>query len=330
LSNDALISIRSLIENKYGLENLPKESRIYKTKSKSAQEAHEAIRPTDVNITPTEASEFLDKDDLALYSLIWRRTVACQMIPAEYKRRAIDVKNLEYLFRNSDQVLMNSGYLNAYEISPTELSKNEIKENDTLFYNKFDHNQHYTQPPARYNEASLIKSLESFGIGRPSTYAAIISTIQQRGYVTKENKAFKPEDVGYVVTDLLQNHFENIVDVDFTSKMEDDLDQIASGKKEWIPVIDSFYKPFIKRIEEKGKEINKEDIVVLGESEEKCELCGSKMVIKLGRFGRFLSCSKFPECKGIKSLSAEENLEELFEKYEEPKECSVCKSKMEL
>lgn len=327
LSKEALASIRTFVQDSYGRDLLPENPRIYKTKSKSAQEAHEAIRPTNISMTPEIASKFLESDDLKLYSLIWKRTVATQMNSAEYLKRNIEVLNGEYLFRNSNQVLQKPGYLTVYGQQKANLEDFDIKEGDLLDFVKFIHTQHFTEPPPRYNEASLVKALESFGIGRPSTYSAIISTIQVRGYVSKENKAFKPEDIGYVVTDLLVKHFPEIVDIGFTAKIEDDLDSVAEGKKKWVPVIDDFYKPFEKLLEKKSKEINKDDFVVLEKSDEKCELCGSEMLVKLGKFGRFLSCSKFPECKGIKSIAVEGETD-LLEKYEPAGVCEKCGSKM--
>lgn len=330
LSNESVSAIRSVIINQFGKENLEQKPRVYKTKSKSAQEAHEAIRPTDVAFTPSDAAKVLPKDELNLYQLIWQRTVACQMVPAQYKRLTIDVEKLDFIFRNSNQSLVSPGYLSVYHRGLDKEPVLDFSTGDILKLKDIESTQHFTQPPARYNEASLVKALESYGIGRPSTYSAIISTILQRGYVVQENKALKPEDIGYVVTDLLKNHFPEIVDVNFTSGMEEDLDAVARGEKEWVPVIDAFYKPFEKLLEKKDKEINKEDVVVLEESDEVCEKCGAKMVVKLGRFGKFLSCTKFPECKGMKSLAADEDLEKILENHEKPEKCDKCGEDMEL
>lgn len=330
LSNESIESIRKHIAENYSKELLPEKPNYYKAKSKLVQEAHEAIRPTDIDLTPEMAKGFLTADELKLYKLIWLKTVASQMVPAEYTRISIDVDNQNYVFRHTNQYVIKPGYLSVYNKNSEKIDEFNLKKGDKLKLYKLEKTQHFTQPPARYNEASLVKALESFGIGRPSTYAPIISTIQVRGYVSKENKAFKPEDIGYVVNDLLTVHFPAIVDFDFTSDMENDLDDIAIGKKKWVPVIGNFYEPFEKLLIKKEKEIKKEEIVVLGESDEKCELCDSDMVIKLGRYGRFLSCVKFPKCKGMKSLESAEDLTEILEKYEEPGKCLKCGKKMEL
>lgn len=329
LSKEAVTAIRKYVETNLSKDLLTEKPVEYKKKSKLAQEAHEAIRPAHVDISPSDAKKFLGKDELKLYTLIWNRAVASQMVPAEYMRMNVDVENSGYLFRAVEQFLVKPGYLTVYGKKKQSVQDNILVEGDKLSLDELLTEQHFTKPPARYNEASLVKDLEANGVGRPSTYASIISTILARGYVTKENKAFKPEDTGIVVTDLLIRHFPEIVDLDFTSRMEADLDNVAAGKTDWIPVVDEFYKPFAKLLKKKEKEIKKEDIVVLGDSDEKCELCGKKMIIKLGKYGRFLSCSDFPKCKGIKSLE-EEDAEELAEKYEAAPVCPKCGGEMTL
>jgi len=327
LSKQAVKSIRDYVSNDLGKDLLESTPRVYKKKVKSAQEAHEAIRPTDITITPEKASKFLQADELKLYDLIWKRTVATQMVSAEYVRVKIDVDCEDYLFRNSHQSLIKPGYLSLYSRSEEDLKNLEYAKGELLILDGIEKEQHFTQPPARYNEASLVKALESYGVGRPSTYSSIISTILARGYVSKESGYFKPEDTGIVVTDLLVKHFPQIVDLDFTSTMEDNLDEIANGEKEWIPVVKEFYGPFEKLLLKKEKEIKKEDVVILGKSDETCDICGKEMVIKLGRYGRFLSCPDFPDCKGIKSILVEDP-EELAEKYEPAKKCPDCGADM--
>ncbi len=202
-----------------------------------------------------------------------------------------------------------------------------IEKGDELEKIEFVNEQKYTQPPARYTEASLIKKLEELGIGRPSTYATIITTIQARGYVIRDGKALCPVDVGRIVTNFLRNNFSRLVDYEYTAKVEDELDGIAMGKKKYVPVIDNEYKPLMSSIAVAEEKVKKEDVVILGDSEEKCSQCGGKMVIRVGRYGKFLSCANFPECKGMKDLSgSEESLD--FDKYAHPTECPVCKSKL--
>lgn len=327
MSEEAIGNVRAYISNNYSAEYLEKDARHYKTTSRGAQEAHECIRPTDITITPKVAAGFLDKDDLRLYSLLWNRTVATQMSQAVYSRLTILGESGDYLLSNSSQNLVFPGYQILYSAVIAEQENVNVKKGDSLSIDNIDASQHFTQPPARYNEASLVKTLEKYGIGRPSTYSSIISTIQARGYVEKKSGSFEPTDTGFVVNDLLVKHFPEIVDYNFTAEMEEDLDEIALGKKEWVPIIDAFYKPFHSLIEKKEKSIDKEDVVVLGESDEVCDKCGASMIVKLGKYGRFLSCSKFPDCKGMKSIS--EEIDEKFkEKYLIPKKCEECKGQM--
>jgi len=330
LSKESVKNIRAEILKQFGKDYLENSPRVYKTKSKSAQEAHEAIRPTDITFTPKEESKVLKSNELKLYAMIWKRTMACQMTASKYKRFTVDVENLKYLFRNSNQYLVFPGYLIIYEKEMEDSALLDFQIDEVLNFKNVESTQHFTQPPARYNEASLVKALESFGIGRPSTYSQIISTILNRGYVIQENKALVPKDVGYVVTDLLIKHFPEIVDLNFTSKIEDDLDSVARGEKEWVPIIDSFFVPFEKLIKKKEKEIDKEDVVVLEKSDELCDICGANMVVKLGKYGKFLSCSKFPDCKGMKSINAEDELIQILERNEDSGKCDLCNNDMEL
>ncbi|HLG26085.1 MAG TPA: type I DNA topoisomerase [Candidatus Gracilibacteria bacterium] len=317
LSETALKQAREVISNSFGKEYALDAPRYYKGR-KGAQEAHEAIRPVDLSIKPDDVKTYLDKDQYRLYELVWKRMLACQMAEARLKAVGVDItpakdgKSLDYTFRATGQTIEFPGFIRVYveDYDHPEESENDkekllpkLEEGDSLKLNKdLTPNQHFTKPPPRYTEASLVKKLESEGIGRPSTYAPTISTIMTRGYVERENKQLKPTDLAEVVTDMLVEHFPHIVDYKFTAEMEEKLDLIAEGKKEWVPVINEFYTPFHKTVAEKTNSLKKEDIVNLEKTDEKCEKCGSPMIVKLGRFGKFLSCSNYPECKIAKPL----------------------------
>jgi DNA topoisomerase-1 len=244
-----------------------------------------------------------------------------------------DVKSPEYMFVMSGERVIFDGFrkvLGGGRNSDDDVQKiSRIEKGDEFELLSFANEQKFTVPPARYTEASLIKKLEELGIGRPSTYATIISTISARGYVEREGKSMYPTDVGRVVTNFLRNNFKKLVDYEYTAKVEDELDGIARGEKKYIPVIDAQYKPLMADIAKALKDVNKEDVVILGDSEEKCPICGGKMVVRVGRYGKFLSCAKFPKCTGMKDISGVvENLD--FEKYAHPTECPVCKSRLVL
>ena len=303
LASSALSQIRKLIAKEFGEKYLPSSPRFYKTKTKVAQEAHEAIRPTNVGLQ-VQSSKFkvqssLGGDGRKLYELIWKRAVSCQMNPAIFDQQTVDVSAKNYLFRATGQVMKFDGFLKVYSGSfgekDTELPK--LTEGEKLDLVKLNSSQHFTQPPARYTEATLIKELEKHGIGRPSTYAPTISTIQSRGYVSKDGRALVPQDVGMVVNDLLVEHFPEIVDFKFTARMEDDLDEIADGKKKWVPIIEEFYKPFEKKLLVKSEALDKSEITTLERTKERCPECGELLIVKLGKYGKFLSCSGFPKCK---------------------------------
>jgi len=336
LAESALKKMKQVIDKEYGKEYSLETPRKYKGK-KGAQEAHEAIRPVDVALKPEDVKQYLDKDQLKLYELIWKRAIACQMAQAVFDRTRVDIeckksgKDLGYEFRATGQVMKFPGFIKVYKEGtdhPDEDDSGEnmlpkLKEGQDLDNVSVESSQHFTKPPARYTEASLVKKLEAEGIGRPSTYAPTISTIINRGYIEKEQKQLKPTDVGEVVNDLLVEHFNNIVDYQFTARMEEDLDDIAEGKKEWEPIVDEFYKPFHKNIEKKEKELKKED-VVNEETDKVCDQCGKKMVIKLGRFGKFLSCSGYPDCKNAQPLEEKTKEEKELEKKLAGKKCDKC------
>ncbi|MFH1375975.1 MAG: type I DNA topoisomerase, partial [Patescibacteria group bacterium] len=333
LAASAVKSARAVIEQKFGKEFVPISARAFTAKAKGAQEAHEAIRPTDPACAPESLKDTLENDVYRLYELIWRRFLACQMAEAVLDQTGVDVAAKDYIFRATGQIIKFAGFLAVYkrgydsveeERADSEKILPEINENELLNLLKLLSEQHFTKPLARYTEATLVKKLESEGIGRPSTYAPTISTIQVRGYVEKDGKALRPTDTGTVVNDFLVKHFERIMDYQFTAKMEEQLDEIAEGKHRWNEVIGNFYKPFHSEIEEKTETIKKED-VVNEETDEKCDKCGKPMVIKLGRFGKFLSCSAYPECKNAKPLDKkqEEQNKDLEEKIA-GKKCPEC------
>ena len=342
LSKQATSAMKKMIEKEYGKEYALDKPRAYKSK-KGAQEAHEAIRPVDATLHPDDVAEYLDKDQLRLYELIWKRAVASQMAAAIFDREAVDIETEKhgYLFRANGQRVKFPGFIKAYieDVDDEDAKKDhvenllpELKKDQEVHEKELIPKQHFTQPPPRYTEASLVKKLESEEIGRPSTYAPTISTIMTRGYVEKEEGALKPTDTALVVNDMLVKHFPNVVSIGFTAKMEDDLDRIAAGKEEWEKFIEDFYDPFHDNVVEKTESIKKED-VVNEKSDEICEDCGSPMVIKLGRFGKFLSCSNYPECKNAKPLGETKEEEKEFEDLQKKlggKKCSKCGEPMEV
>ena len=274
----------------------------------NAQDAHEAIRPTSVLRTPDSLQKDLSRDQLRLYRLIWERFVASQMSPAILDTVTCDIDCNGYPFRATGSTVKFDGFMLVYtegkddhETSSKESMLPPLQENDVLIKRKLKPEQHFTQPPARYTEAMLVRTLEELGIGRPSTYAPIIETIQQRGYVRRENKRFVPTELGKIVTGILMEHFQQIVDVKFTAKLEDELDQIEAGKLKWQQVVGDFFTPFEQTLQEAEAKIGRVELPE-EESDEVCDRCGRRMVIKHGRFGRFLACPGFPECRNTKPL----------------------------
>jgi len=267
-----------------------------KTKGR-AQEAHEAIRPTFPNKTPEIIKT--DKNQQKIYDLIWRRFIACQMSQAIFDSTVIDIKTEKYTFRTTGQMLKFDGFLKIYPMRFEENELPSMKKNETLELIELMSSQHFTQPPSRYTEATLIKTLEENGIGRPSTYAPILSTIQDRNYIEKDiQKKFYPTEIGIAVNNLLTEHFPKIVDIKFTAEMEKDLDEIAEGREKWINVCQEFYDPFEKNLQKKYQEVSKKT----EKTEKKCPKCGADLVIRLGKFGKFYACSTFPKCKYTESL----------------------------
>ncbi|MBU1018514.1 type I DNA topoisomerase [Patescibacteria group bacterium] len=340
LAGSALSQIKEVIDRDFGKKYSLDTPRVYKSK-KGAQEAHEAIRPVDLRIKPEDVKSVLDKDHYRLYKLIWERTIACQMANAVLDRTTISIEAQEYTLKAHGQTVEFDGFMKVY-VEGCDNKKDgedegdrilpEVFEGDPVKAKKIDPTQHFTKPPPRYTEASLVKKMESLEIGRPSTYAPTIATVQARGYIERnESRQLQPHDIGKVVTDLLVKHFPDIVDYDFTAEMEDDLDRIADGEKEWVPILKAFYKPFHKLVEEKMKSIKKED--VQEKTDEKCEECGAPMVIKFGRFGKFMSCSKFPECKNAKPMGEDEEKQKELEGMEKKfkgKKCKKCGEPMDV
>lgn len=301
LSEDSLKEAHRFLAKEMGEEYSLPSPRRFKTKSKGAQEAHEAIRPTDPWRTPESIQQFLDRRQYKLYDLIWKRFIATQMPPAIFDATSVDIRTKNYIFHATGQMMKFDGFLKIYPMKFAEITLPELAPQEKLKLQELKPTQHFTEPPPRYNEASLVKILEKNGIGRPSTYAPTLSTIQDRGYAERyERRYLKPTETGFIVNDLLVEHFPAIVDIQFTAKMEEEFDEIAAGNKEWQPVIREFYEPFTKHLEEKYEEVKKHE--VMETTEEICEKCGKPMIVKMGRFGKFLACSGFPECRNTKTL----------------------------
>lgn len=315
LSNQFVKSARIYIKKEYGDKYLPEDAVLYKTKTKGAQEAHEAIRATNLKINPKSPEiTKLDKDAQRVYFLVWKRGLECQMTDAIYDQtRLTIVTDKNYELKASGSVIKFDGWLVVGKILGENIDKNlhvlpDFSEKEELVAKEVRADQHFTQPPARYSDASLIKKLEELGIGRPSTYAPTISTIQKRGYVEKESRYFFPKDVAYVVTDLLTKHFPSIIDYEFTAQMEEKFDHIATGDEKWTPIIKDFYESFEKTLDKKDKELDKRTVTTLEETNEKCPECKKgSLVVKLGKYGKFLSCDNFPECEYAKPLDNDGN-----------------------
>lgn len=323
LSKEAVESIRKYISSKWGANHLPDGVRVYKTKAKNAQEAHEAIRPTGVDKT---AEEIANLDDKArkIYDLIWRRAVASQMKEAVLDQVDVRVASGEFIFGCRGQLIKFKGFLEVYPLKIGEVSLPNLSSGDLLKLVELKKQQHFTQPPARYTEASLIKALEEKGIGRPSTYAPTMATIQDRGYVIKDAGRLKPEKIGVAVNDLLVEHFPDVVDYGFTAKVEDDLDEIASGKLSWQKMVGDFYVPFAKNLESKESEIKKQDFTE--EAGENCPECGKKLLIRRSKRGKFIGCSGFPECKYTRNYVDEKTQAKIDEGEKEiaGRKCPKC------
>lgn len=304
LSKESLLSAKSFITKEFGKNYASDAPRFYKSKSKLAQEAHEAIRPTNPEKLPARIK---DEKQRRLYELIWQRFLASQMPQAVFDATSVEIiakgEKKTYALRSTGNILKFDGFLKVWPSKISEKELPQLENGDKLSLVEIRPDQHFTEPPPRYNEASLVKTLEEFGIGRPSTYAPIISVIQDRGYVEKNSdRRFEPTETGIVVNNILSEHFPQIVDAGFTANIEEDFDVIAEGKRKWQAVVETFYKPFDENLEKKYEEVKKEEFIE--KTDEKCEVCGSDMIIKYGRFGKFMACSRYPECKTTKSLKA--------------------------
>jgi len=337
LAKEAITEIRDLIKKRFGKENLPEKPRVYKSKSKNAQEAHEAIRPTSSKHTPEELEKSLTPEQFKLYSLIWRRTVASQMIHATLDTVAIDLlcgKN--NTLRANGSVISKPGFLSVYREDTDDGDSDTIgddkilppmKVGDIVDLLDINCNQHFTEPPPRYSEASLVKTLEEHGIGRPSTYASIIDTLISRGYAILENKRFKPTDVGRVVNKFLVQYFNKYVDYEFTAHLEDKLDEIANGKHKFLELLKDFWKPFKKLIDVTEKNVKREDVTQEA-MDEKCPKCGKPLILRLGRKGKFIGCSGYPECDYTANVDGEKNIVET--EVVEGRVCPKCKSPLHI
>ncbi|MGI6343701.1 MAG: type I DNA topoisomerase [Bacillota bacterium] len=307
ISPVALQQARDVIIGRFG-ENYAVSRQF--TGRRGAQDAHEAIRPSYPERTPDSLKEYLGRDELRLYRLIWERFIASQMAPAVYDTVSVDIEAAEYLFRAKGSQIKFAGFLTVYKDLREDKSEEEgrilpeLTAGQRLKLQRINEQQHFTEPPARYNEAALVKTLEELGIGRPSTYASIIDTIQSRGYVVKEQKRFYPTELGQIVVDLLKEYFPKIIDVEFTARMESELDSVEEGLVDWVAVLDQFYEPFAKDLQHAEQEM--ESIEIVPEvTDVICEQCGRNMVLKTGRYGKFLACPGFPECRNTKPLLQE-------------------------
>lgn len=314
LAKEAVENIREFIAQRFGKDNVPATPPTYQTKSKNAQEAHEAIRPTDVSHAPEALQDNLTPEQAKLYDLIWKRAVASQMISATFNTVMVEMAcGKGNTFRSNGSVLIDPGFIAVYQEGVDDPKKAEdsefqmppLKEGDVVQLLSVQGIQHFTEPPPRYTEASLVKVLEEFDIGRPSTYANIIYTLKHREYVILDQKRFKPTDVGRVVNKFLTSYFTQYVDYDFTAKLEDQLDAIARGEEAWIPMLGHFWSPFIEQVDKIRDSVKRSD-VTQEQIDEVCPKCGKPLAIRLGKLGRFIGCTGFPECDYTRSMEGEE------------------------
>ncbi len=334
MAKEAIDEIREYIRQKYGKDDCPESPRVFKTKSKNAQEAHEAIRPTSVRRFPNEIKRFLSDEQFKLYSLIWKRTVASQMVHATIDTVAVDMLcGNDNIFRANGSVITNPGFIKVYQEGMDDAKTTDsdevvlppMEEGDTIKLLGIETKQHFTEPPPRYSEASLVKTLEEFGIGRPSTYASIISTLQQREYALLEKKRFHPTDVGRVVNRFLTSHFTRYVDYDFTAKLEDYLDEISRGEKQWVPLLKQFWDPFKQQVTDVDKNVDRKDVTqeVIDEA---CPKCQQPLAIRLGRKGRFIGCTAYPDCDYTRNVDGDAVTAE--PEVVEGRSCPKCESQL--
>jgi DNA topoisomerase I len=330
LSSEATGEAQQVISSLFGGDYALAQPRVFKNKSKNAQEAHEAIRPTSIANTPEKVKSYLSSDQYRLYQLIWKRTVASQMAAAILDATTVDIAaGGRFTFRATGQVIRFPGFMKLY-IEGTDEAEEEkegtlpaLEEGESVRREEIIPEQHFTQPPPRFTEASLVKTLEEYGIGRPSTYASIMNTLVVRKYARLEKRTFYPEDVGRVVSDLLVTHFQQYVDYEFTAKLEEDLDAVSRGEEKWRPLLREFWNPFIELLKNKEKEVSKEDVTT-EKTDRSCPECQKPLVVKLGRAGKFLACSGFPECRHTEPLSSEEREEPVVSE----EKCEKCGAQM--
>jgi len=337
LANEALDEIRGFVSERYGADHLPPRARIYKTKAKNAQEAHEAVRPTSIRRTPQELKAHLTSDQARLYELIWKRTLACQMAHALIDMVAVDLSAGEgNRFRATGSAVVSPGFMRVYlegrddakgADDDQERMLPHLKEGELVDLEAIRPEQHFTEPPPRYTEASLVKALEEYGIGRPSTYASIISTLQGREYVELEKKRFHPTDVGRIVNRFLTEHFTAYVDYDFTARLEDELDAVSRGEEDWIPLLEQFWRPFKDRVDHTQENVKRSD-VTQEVIEEACSQCGAPLSIRLGRHGRFIGCTKYPECDYTRDLADATRTERPPPEVVADRKCPECGSEL--
>jgi len=338
LADEALIEIRDHVTERYGADHLPPEPRRFKTKSKNAQEAHEAIRPTSILRDPAAVKAHLTPEQARLYELIWKRTLACQMAPALINQVAISLgAGAGNRFRATGSTVAEPGFMRVYlegRDDATEADDDEermlpaLTEGEQIDLLAIRPEQHFTEPPPRYSEASLVKTLEELSIGRPSTYASIISTLQEREYALLESKRFKPTDVGRIVNKFLTEHFTAYVDYDFTARLEDELDAVSRGEEDWIPLLEQFWRPFKERVDHTEENVKRSD-VTQEPIDEACPKCGGQLAKRLGRNGLFIGCSNYPDCDYTRDLNEDKTEQEAPEVIE-GRSCPECGSELQI
>jgi len=339
LATEALEEIRGFIGERYGADHLPPRARIYKTKAKNAQEAHEAVRPTSIRRLPQDLKAQLTADQARLYELIWKRTLACQMAHALIDMVAVDLSaGAGNRFWATGSAVVSPGFMRVYlegrddakgADDDQERMLPQLREGELVDLKAIRPEQHFTEPPPRYTEASLVKALEEYGIGRPSTYASIISTLQDREYAELEKKRFHPTDVGRIVNRFLTEYFTSYVDYDFTAKLEDELDAVSRGEEDWIPLLEQFWRPFKDRVDHTQEHVKRSDVTQEAIAEA-CPQCGAPLSIRLGRHGRFIGCTKYPECDYTRDLADATRPEQPPAEVVEGRSCPECGSELQM
>lgn len=337
LAAEAITDIRSYVVERYGKDAVPKEPRVYQTKSKNAQEAHEAVRPTDIRRTPESLEGKLTPEQAKLYDLIWKRTAACQMSSAIIDTVSVDLQcGAGNVFRATGSVIKEPGFIRVYQEDSDDAPKTDegetnlpaLEEGEKVKLQTVDAVQHFTEPPPRYTEASLVKALEEHDIGRPSTYSSIIYTLKQREYVTLDQKRFFITDVGRIVSRFLTKYFTQYVDYDFTAHLEDQLDSVARGENAWVPMLETFWQPFITLVKDIAKNVKRSDVTQEA-MDEACPKCGKPLSIRLGRRGRFIGCTTYPECDYTRTMDGEETSASEPE-IVEGRKCPDCQSDLHI